>query len=99
MDCLNNLSVFAALGRMMEGTEFDKAFKETFDKSFKKYKLTEEPVDIFAIGEGVHKVYDEIITPAGLEISIFTEMGRYITGPYGYLVSKAIHKKHIYKED
>lgn len=62
------------------------------------YKLTEEPVDIFAIGEGVHKVYDEIITPAGLEISIFTEMGRYITGPYGYLVSKAIHKKHIYKE-
>lgn len=62
------------------------------------YKPTEEPVDIFAIGEGVRKVYEEIIVPAGLEISLFTEMGRYITGPYGYLVTKALHYKHIYKE-
>ncbi len=62
------------------------------------YKPTEEPVDIFAIGDAVKKVYDEIVAPSGLQISLFTEMGRYITGPYGYLVSKAIHKKHIYKE-
>ena len=62
------------------------------------YRPTEEAVDIFAIGEGVRKVYEEIIAPSGLNISIFTEMGRYITGPYGYLVTQAIHHKHIYKE-
>ena len=62
------------------------------------YRPTEEPVDIFAIGEGVRKVYEDIIAPTGMQIALFTEMGRYITGPYGYLVSKAIHKKHIYKE-
>ncbi|MBQ8794217.1 MAG: diaminopimelate decarboxylase, partial [Clostridia bacterium] len=38
------------------------------------------------------------ITPSGLEIALFTEMGRYITGPYGYLVTRALHYKHIYKE-
>ncbi len=62
------------------------------------YKPDEGKVDIFAIGEGVREVYDRIVKPAGLEIALYTEMGRYITGPYGYLVSKAIHHKHIYKE-
>lgn len=62
------------------------------------YRPTEEPVDIFAIGDAVRRVYEEIIEPSGLKIALFTEMGRYITGPYGYLVTKAIHKKHIYKE-
>lgn len=62
------------------------------------YKPNENPVDIFAIGEGVKKVYDKMIKANNMELSIFTEMGRYITGPYGYLVSTAIHYKHIYKE-
>lgn len=55
--------------------------------------------DIFAIGEGVRKVYEEILTPAGMgDVAIYTEMGRYVTGPFGGLVTKAIHEKHIYKE-
>lgn len=62
------------------------------------YKPHEEPVDIFAIGKAVEAVYNEYVTANGMEIALFTEMGRYITGPYGYLVAKAIHKKHIYKE-
>ncbi len=62
------------------------------------YKPNEEPVDIFEIGEGVRKVYERMISDNGMELSIYTEMGRYITGPYGYLVATAIHYKHIYKE-
>ena len=62
------------------------------------YRPEEQPVDISAVGEGVRKAYEKIIEPAGLSISIFTEMGRYITGPYGYLVTKVIGEKHIYKD-
>ncbi len=62
------------------------------------YKPDTMPVDIFEIGEGVKKVYERMIEDNGLELSIYTEMGRYITGPYGYLVTTAIHYKHIYKE-
>ena len=57
------------------------------------------PNDIFAIGEGVRRVYEEILVPAGMgDVAIFTEMGRYVTGPYGALVTKAIHEKHTHKE-
>ena len=45
------------------------------------------------------KKFDEILVPAGLgDVSIYTEMGRFMLGPYGCLVTKAIHEKHIYKE-
>ncbi|SNU04902.1 diaminopimelate decarboxylase [Lachnospiraceae bacterium] len=57
------------------------------------------PNDIAIIGEGVHKKFDEILVPAGMgDVSIYTELGRYMLAPYGHLVTKAIHEKHIYKE-
>ncbi len=63
------------------------------------YKPDEEPNDIFAIGEGVHKAYDEILVPAGMDdVSIFTELGRYMLAPYGGLVTKVINEKHTHKE-
>ena len=63
------------------------------------YTEEEEPNDIRAIGEGVRKAYEEILVPEGMgDISIYTEMGRFMTGPYGGLVTRAIHEKHIYKE-
>ncbi len=62
------------------------------------YRPEEKAVDIFAIGEGVRRVYDELLTPNGISLSLFTEMGRYITGPYGYLLTSAIGEKHIYKD-
>lgn len=63
------------------------------------YRPSDTPNDISIIGEGVHKVFDEILTPNGLgDISIFTEMGRFMTGPFGALVTTAINEKHIYKE-
>ncbi len=58
-----------------------------------------EPADIAIIGEGVHRVYDEILVPAGLgDVALYTELGRYMLAPNGMLITKAIHEKHIYKE-
>ncbi|MDE6025100.1 MAG: diaminopimelate decarboxylase [Lachnospiraceae bacterium] len=63
------------------------------------YTPDKEPNDILAIGEGVHKVYDEVLVPAGLgNVSIYTELGRFMLAPYGHLVTKAIHEKHTHKE-
>ena len=63
------------------------------------YKPDQEGNDIRAIGRGVHEQFDKILVPAGMgDVAIFTEMGRFMMGPYGALVTKAIHEKHIYKE-
>ncbi len=63
------------------------------------YKPEQEKNDIYAIGEGVRKAYEEILTPAGMgEVAIFTELGRFMMGPYGHLVTTAIHEKHTHKE-
>ncbi len=63
------------------------------------YSPDEKPNDIFEIGEGVRKAYEETLVPAGLsDVAIYTEMGRFMTGPYGHLVTRAMHEKHTYKE-
>lgn len=63
------------------------------------YTPDQEPNDIYAIGEGVHKAFDEVLVPAGMgDVAIFAEMGRFMMAPYGCLVTQAIHEKHIYKE-
>ena len=63
------------------------------------YKPDQEPNDIRAIGEGVRKVYEEVLVPAGMgDVALYTEMGRFMMGPYGCLVTTAIHEKHTYKE-
>ena len=63
------------------------------------YRPEEEANDILAIGEGVRKAYEEILVPAGMgDVAIYTELGRFMLAPYGHLVAKAIHEKHIYKE-
>ena len=63
------------------------------------YQPDQEGNDIAQIGAGVREKFEQIFTPAGMEdIAIYTELGRFILGPYGALVTKAIHEKHIYKE-
>ena len=63
------------------------------------YKPDQESNDIAAIGRGVREQFEKILVPAGMgDVAIFTEMGRYMMAPYGALVTKAIHEKHIYKE-
>lgn len=63
------------------------------------YKPGQKKVDYNEIAQKIRKLYDEIIVPAGLDpLEICWECGRPITGPYGWLVSTAIHEKHIYRE-
>lgn len=63
------------------------------------YSPDQEPNDIMAIGEGVRKVYEQVLVPAGMgDIAIYTELGRFMMAPYGHLITKAIHEKHTHKE-
>ena len=63
------------------------------------YKPDQEANDIKVIGEGVRQAYEEVLTPAGMgDVAIYTELGRYMMGPYGCLVTQAIHEKHTHKE-
>ena len=63
------------------------------------YLPDQQKNDIYAIGEGVRKAYEEVLVPNGMDdVAIYTEMGRFMMGPYGQLVTTAIHQKHIYKE-
>lgn len=62
------------------------------------YRPGDVPVDLEQIGEGIRRVYEELIVPAGLDpLRIYMENGRMVTGPYGCLVSTVIHHKEIYK--
>ncbi|WP_122642609.1 diaminopimelate decarboxylase [Luxibacter massiliensis] len=63
------------------------------------YRPDQDPNDIRVIGDGVRRVYEEVLVPAGMDdVAIYTELGRYMMGPYGCLVTTAIHEKHTYKE-
>ena len=63
------------------------------------YRPDQEENDIFAIGEGVRKEYERILVPAGMgDVAIYTELGRYMLAPYGGVVAKVLHQKHIWKE-
>ena len=63
------------------------------------YRPEQPANDIFAIGEGVRKKFEEILVPAGMgDVAIYTEMGRYMLAPHGHLVTRVLHEKHTYKE-
>ncbi len=63
------------------------------------YRPEQPENDIMAIGEGVRHAFEEVLVPAGMgNVRLYTEMGRYMLAPYGALISRVIHQKHIYKE-
>ena len=63
------------------------------------YRPEQPANDIAVIGEGVRKAYEEILVPAGMgDVALYTELGRFMLAPYGHLVTRATHEKHIYKE-
>ncbi len=63
------------------------------------YGVDQEAMDLAAVGEGIHALYDEMIVPSDLNgLNIVFECGRMVTGPYGYLVSKVLHVTSKYKE-
>ena len=63
------------------------------------YRPEQKANDIAVIGEGVRKAYEEILVPAGMgDVSLCTELGRFMLAPYGHLVTRAMHEKHTHKE-
>lgn len=63
------------------------------------YRPEQKPTDILLVGEGVRKAYEEVLVPAKMDdIAIFTELGRFMTGPYGHLITTVVHEKKIYKD-
>ena len=63
------------------------------------YRPDQPANDIAVIGEGVRRAYEEILVPAGMDdVSLCTELGRFMLAPYGHLVTTAIHEKHTHKE-
>lgn len=62
------------------------------------YKPDQKKVDLDYVAKGIKALYDNMIVPAGLDpLKLCFECGRPITGPYGWLVTKAIHEKNIYR--
>ncbi len=62
------------------------------------YRPEEDEADVEAIGREVRRAYEEIIVPANIgKVRIATELGRWMTGPCGWLISTAVHEKRIYK--
>ena len=63
------------------------------------YRPEQPSNDIAVIGEGVRRQFENILVPAGMgDISIYTELGRFMLAPFGHLISTVLHQKHIYKE-
>jgi diaminopimelate decarboxylase len=63
------------------------------------YRPEQKPSDIMSIGEGVRKAYEEVLVPAGMgDVALYTELGRFMLGPYGCLVATATREKHTHKQ-
>ncbi len=63
------------------------------------YRPEQPRCDIAAIGEGVRREYEQFLVPEGMgDVAIFTELGRFMLAPYGHLIAKVLHQKHIYRE-
>jgi diaminopimelate decarboxylase len=62
------------------------------------YRPEQKKVDLHLLSEGLKKIYSSYIVMSGHKPPrIFMECGRMVTGPYGYLVTTAIHKKNTYR--
>ena len=63
------------------------------------YQPDQTANDIAVIGEGVRQVYEEVLTANGMgDVALYTELGRFMLGPYGHLVTTVLHEKHTYKD-
>jgi len=63
------------------------------------YREDQMAADITDIGERVRKVFNQILVPAGMgDVSLYSELGRFMLAPFGCLVTQALHQKHIHKD-
>ena len=91
--------LFRLAVRMKEATGCHIAFVNLSGGVGVPYRPEQPASDIALIGDGVRQKYEEILTPQGMDdVAIFTELGRFMLAPYGHLIAKVLHKKHIYRE-
>ncbi len=63
------------------------------------YRPEQQSVDLSWLGSQIQLLYAEMIGGTELDpLKVVMENGRMITGPHGYLITQAIHQKHIYRE-
>ena len=60
------------------------------------YRPDQPEVDIQAVGEGVRRAYETVCPEGG--IAVKSELGRWMTGPCGWLVTRAVHEKKTYRD-
>ncbi|MEW8202839.1 MAG: diaminopimelate decarboxylase [Candidatus Thiodiazotropha endolucinida] len=61
------------------------------------YRPQEKPLDIVSMGREIADLFRSFKAHHGYAPKLFLESGRYITGPYGVLVTRAINRKEIYR--
>jgi diaminopimelate decarboxylase len=61
------------------------------------YRPQEKPLDIVSMGREIGELFRSFKAHHGYTPKLFLESGRYITGPYGVLVTRAINRKEIYR--
>lgn len=90
--------VFKLIQEMAEKTGAKFVFANLSGGIGVPYAENQKKSDIFAISKEIEQKYNEILAGNGIDLAIFTELGRYMLAPFGGLVTTAIHEKHIYKE-
>lgn len=91
--------LFELAVRLRKKTGVDIAFINLSGGVGIPYTPDQEPNDILAIGKGVEEAFNRILVPEGMgDVAIYTEMGRFMLGPYGALVTRTVHEKKTYKD-
>lgn len=90
--------IFKAIAELTEEFDVTFTFANLSGGIGVPYRPDQEKNNVFIIAKGVERVYNEILAKKGINVKIFTELGRYMLAPYGALITRAIHEKHIYKE-
>ena len=62
------------------------------------YRPEDTTIDVTRLSRVIQDTFQQTLSGSGLaEPKLFMECGRYITGPYGFLITRAIHTKDIYR--
>ena len=62
------------------------------------YRPEDKPLDLDAMAAEITALIDDFKSAHGYEPRIYMESGRWITGPHGALVTRAINHKSIYRQ-
>lgn len=90
--------LFDLTRQMAEKTGLEAAFINLSGGIGIPYTRDVPPVDIHAVGEAVRQEYESVFgEPGAGKPGIKTELGRYVTGPHGFVVTRAVHEKKTFK--